>query len=325
MAVINQDIIFYGSNVMPDDDTPTGIGGAIALGVKPIFNSPAAGGTVQYVSSNAGDTTQTVTVSYLDANNAVQTEVKTLNGTTVVAGSATMKTLEKGIKSASTSGDVAVEATTAERTGTAQAGSATDITLDAGASAVDNAYRAMVLRITGGTGAGQIRDILSYAGATKIATVGRAWGTNPDATSTFRVSRGFMFDKSPSEVTQVRRIFYNAQANASGGATKTYYEKIFVKNTNGSANLTSGQIALTDAVGVITFGLPTTLDDTGSNGAGNRQSAPAGITFDAATKTMANSGTLTNGTAQGLWAKLTLPGGQSTLDTTFLLTAQGVV
>lgn len=70
------------------------------------------------------------------------------------------------------------------RTGTAQAGAATTITLDAGASATDNFYRGLMVLITGNTGAGQARMITAYTGSTKVATVA-AWATNPDNTSTF--------------------------------------------------------------------------------------------------------------------------------------------
>lgn len=326
MAVAYQDIIPYGSNSMPDDDTATNIGGAILTSRKSLFSAITVNQAVQYVSSAAGDITQTVTVSYLDNNNALQTEVKTLNGTTVVAGVATMKTLLKGIKSASTTGDVAVEATTAERTGTAQTGAATSITLDVGASAVDDAYKGMIVRITGGTGVGQIRSVLTYTGATKVANISRAWGTNPDATSVFRVSRGFLFDKSPVEITEVRRLFYNAQAAASGGSTKTYYDKIFIKNTNGISNLTTASILLSaNPSGAISFGLASTVDDAGSNGIGNnRQVAPAGITFDTTTKSIPGNA-LNFGSAIGVWCKLTLTAGLSPSETTFTLGVQGIV
>lgn len=72
-------------------------------------------------------------------------------------------------------------------TGTAQAGGASSITLAAGASATDNAYRPFTIRITGGTGSGQSRVIGSYVGATKVATVTEAWTTTPDATSTYSI------------------------------------------------------------------------------------------------------------------------------------------
>lgn len=79
------------------------------------------------------------------------------------------------------------------RTGTAQAGAATTITLDASASAVDNFYNNDLVFLTGGTGAGQARFISGYVGTTKVATVG-TWATNPDNTSTFAVL--------PSDATQ---------------------------------------------------------------------------------------------------------------------------
>lgn len=74
-----------------------------------------------------------------------------------------------------------------KHTGTAQAGGASTITLAAGASAVDDAYNNMTVRITGGTGSGQERKISDYVGATKVATVSVAWTTAPDATSTYSV------------------------------------------------------------------------------------------------------------------------------------------
>jgi hypothetical protein len=74
------------------------------------------------------------------------------------------------------------------RTGTAQAGASTTITLDASASATDDIYNGSTITITGGTGAGQIRVISDYVGSTKVATVSIAWSTTPDNTSTFSVS-----------------------------------------------------------------------------------------------------------------------------------------
>jgi hypothetical protein len=73
------------------------------------------------------------------------------------------------------------------RDGTAQGGDATHITLDAGASAIDNFYTNDLVRIIGGTGVGQARFISAYTGATKSATVA-TWSTNPDATSVFIIS-----------------------------------------------------------------------------------------------------------------------------------------
>lgn len=73
------------------------------------------------------------------------------------------------------------------RSGVAQAGGSTTITLDAGASATNNLYQNEVIFIRSGTGAGQSNIISSYVGATKVATVGSAWAVNPDNTSTFSI------------------------------------------------------------------------------------------------------------------------------------------
>lgn len=71
--------------------------------------------------------------------------------------------------------------------GTAQAGAANTITLAAAESAVDHTLEGAIVRITGGTGAGQIRLVTGYVGSTKVATVSRAWSTNPDNTSTYEL------------------------------------------------------------------------------------------------------------------------------------------
>jgi hypothetical protein len=74
------------------------------------------------------------------------------------------------------------------RTGTAQAGTSTTITLDASAVATNDIYNGSTITITGGTGAGQIRIISDYVGATKVATVSTAFTVTPDNTSTFSVA-----------------------------------------------------------------------------------------------------------------------------------------
>lgn len=80
------------------------------------------------------------------------------------------------------------------RRGTAQAGSAASITLDAGASATDDLYIGMAVRIVAGTGVGQSRPITDYVGATKVATVVPSWWTAPDATSVFVIDQASWID-----------------------------------------------------------------------------------------------------------------------------------
>jgi hypothetical protein len=73
------------------------------------------------------------------------------------------------------------------RSGTAQAGGATTITLDAGASATSSIYVGEWIVLTGGTGVRQTRLITAYNGGTKQATVATAWTTNPAADTTFAI------------------------------------------------------------------------------------------------------------------------------------------
>jgi hypothetical protein len=71
--------------------------------------------------------------------------------------------------------------------GTAQAGAAGTITLDAGASSVDDIYRGDRIIITEGTGAQEHGLCTSYNGTTKVATMAENWVVTPDATSVFEV------------------------------------------------------------------------------------------------------------------------------------------
>jgi hypothetical protein len=69
-------------------------------------------------------------------------------------------------------------------TGTATAGAASTLT-NSGKAWATNQWANYQIRITGGTGAGQIRTIASNTGT--VITVGTAWTTQPDATSTYSI------------------------------------------------------------------------------------------------------------------------------------------
>lgn len=73
------------------------------------------------------------------------------------------------------------------RRGTAQAGAATSITLDGGASATTDIYNGLLIEVLSGTGAGQARLVTAYNGTTKVAITAPSWITNPDSTSVFRL------------------------------------------------------------------------------------------------------------------------------------------
>lgn len=72
-------------------------------------------------------------------------------------------------------------------TGSAQAGTTSSITLASGASSVDNIYAGATISITSGTGNGQSRTILAYNGATKVATVNKAFAVAPAASSAYSI------------------------------------------------------------------------------------------------------------------------------------------
>ena len=71
--------------------------------------------------------------------------------------------------------------------GTAQAGAAGSITLASSASATDDLYKGMIVKIYGATGSGQARTITAYNGTTKVATMAWNWITNPDSSSTYAI------------------------------------------------------------------------------------------------------------------------------------------
>jgi hypothetical protein len=320
MPIKMGDLVLYGSAVMPDSDTPTAVGGAIDTAKKAVFKDLA--GLVQVVAAVVGEG-QNMTVHGRNSGGALVNETVVISGQTPVTFATTWERLMKALLGApAASGAIGVENQTAARSNTAQAGTADTITLDAGASAADQAYRTMVIRLTAGAASGEIGEAIDYVGATKVLTE-RGIGATPDGTTVFRLAEGFFFDFSPVKVTEVRRVFYDAAADSPGGSPKTYFEKVFFKNTSG--------LTLTDAVvkeasdpsGNITFGVAAAINDSGTNGGGNnRQVAPAGITFDNADKAVPG-GSLGPGDSIGIWLKLSLLAGAAALNTTYGLKLQG--
>lgn len=112
---------------------------------------------------------------------AIKAKTDNLPASPAAVGSA-MTLATDAVSSAALAADTGLKPV---RSGTAQAGGALSITLDASASAVNDFYARQVIYLVGGTGAGQTNVIASYVGATKAATVEHAWATNPDNTSVF--------------------------------------------------------------------------------------------------------------------------------------------
>lgn len=106
------------------------------------------------------------------------------------------------------------------------------------------------------------------------------------------------------------------QQLASDPSVQTdWFEKIFIKNTNGSLALTSSVVKEnSDPSGVITFALAAAIDDTATTT--NRVTTP-GLTFNSSNKNVPNSQNLSSGSAIGVWLDLTLAAGNAALKTTW--------
>jgi len=249
MAVVDSDIVYFGSQVMANDDLTTQIGGAIDLTTNVIFVDIDPDGTVEALSDGAD--TRMLTIHFIDNTGVVTSETRTLTGAAPVAFTSIMKTILRAVLSA------------------------------------PDGVRTVTIRETGPV------DDLIVLGPTIIT---------------------------------VRRVFHDVIAEGASGNTRTYFDKVFVKNTNGVDSLTASEVLLIDDVqGVITFALEFTLDGITDNGVGNnRQVAPIAFVFDQTTKAVANSGNLTPGSAQGIWLQNTLPQGFAAQESTFSLRLAGV-
>ena len=72
---------------------------------------------------------------------------------------------------------------------TAQAGGANTITLSASFDLTEDEMIGRRIFTTGGTGSGQAGQVIGWDNATKIATLGAAWSTAPDNTTTYLVEQ----------------------------------------------------------------------------------------------------------------------------------------
>jgi len=99
-------------------------------------------------------------------------------------------------------------------TGVAQAATSTTVRLRAGASATDDLHNGMQVEILRGTGVGQTRTITAYNGTNKDATVDRAWITNPDTTSVYKLS-GVGIKHGTDIVAATNAVQLNSNATAA--------------------------------------------------------------------------------------------------------------
>lgn len=310
MAIKLADLKIYAAATPGASTLFTNIGGGPDTTTKPVWTNFPAGG-IQVVSSDAGDSgggSVRVTVTALSGEFL---EIFPTGQTPNPYGNASDVVLLEAHTDANQLGDIAIESTTTEFSGTLSSGTQDDVTLPGGASAVDDAYRGMVIRETNGSK--RIRTIIKYVGSTKVATVSRAWGgTAPSGTTTVRIAKGVLFDLAPNMVFQVYRLgadtVYWGGSGQGGIAGTTYYDKYFIYNTSGADSLTSGQVAeaVSGLSGNCEFALETSVNGTGKNGTGNgRTVAPtSGVSaFDSSAKSIPGGGTLAAGQRIGVWIK----------------------
>lgn len=108
MPITNADIVAYASANMPEDLNASNIGGAIDTTTKVVFTDIDVTGTVEMLSSAAGDTTQNVTIYYRDATGEVKSESKQLNGTGVVSFTGSVERIMKIVVDAAHTGTITV-------------------------------------------------------------------------------------------------------------------------------------------------------------------------------------------------------------------------
>lgn len=143
----------------------------------------------------------------------------------------------------------------AVRSGTAQAGGAATITLDAGASGTDDYYINQIIFLVGGTGAGQSKIISDYMGATKVATVNDNWATQPDATSVFVI---YPFGSVPGATAPTAgqvadAVWDEARAgHVAGGSFGEGVASVQGNVTGSAASVTGAVGSVTGAVGSVT-------------------------------------------------------------------------
>jgi hypothetical protein len=147
------------------------------------------------------------------------------------------------------------------RSGTAAGGANGSITLDSGASAVDDYYNGCIVLLTNNTPGGaqyQARVILDYDGASKVATILPNWSTNPSSSTTFTVLAPIEWQMA--NLTRTILALPAAAPGASGGL-------IPIGTGAGAVNVGTGVLdvnaeAVATAVLAATVDMPGTVDKT---------------------------------------------------------------
>jgi hypothetical protein len=118
-----------------------------------------------------------------------------------------------------------------------------------------------------------------------------------------------------------RRMFINATADPSGGSTKNYYEKFFIKNNHATLSLLNAAVIQSaDPTGKVAMLLASAVNDSATTA--NRLTAPgAADTLDpdsfVDTSQAVPGANLAAGAAIGVWLRLQLAAGDAPFKNTF--------
>jgi hypothetical protein len=126
-----------------------------------------------------------------------------------------------------------------------------------------------------------------------------------------------------SGVNTIRRPFYDVAADAAGGSTRNFYEKLFLKNKSTSnALLNAIIIESSDPSSKITFAISSGVNDILT--VTNRETQPtANVTSFSSSGKVPSGGVINTGNAIGIWLNLTLSAGDAPAKTTYTLQASG--
>jgi hypothetical protein len=123
--------------------------------------------------------------------------------------------------------------------------------------------------------------------------------------------------------TGFRRPFYDATANLVGGANKTLYEKVFVKN-NSSTNalLSAGVVEVSSGLySIVDFGLERSQQYTES--IANRLTLPTGVPSYGSGLSGVPGSDINPSSYQGIWLKLDLVAGEAAANSFYEIQVQG--
>jgi hypothetical protein len=203
MSLASTDIVIYGSANMPEDGVST-VGGAIDTATRIIPDSASLFNSlsdkVDIVSSNSGDTTQTVTITGLLASGVRTSETLSLNGTTTVNGTNTYARLEKVVASGSHTGTITFKKHTGGSTITSMESGVLTIRrpfygdfADASGGSSHTYYEKCFAKNTNGTSAllpvgGQSAAQVSITDGTGLIQFGLAGSVNDSLTTTNRTT-----------------------------------------------------------------------------------------------------------------------------------------